>query len=162
MTLIDPGIKAPLFSLPSTDGNRRSLGETLGTSSLVVVSFFKNSCPVCQMTFPFLERLHGRYPSVPIWGVSQDNIDETNMFIEKYGVTFPVVLDERLDSTADYDLVTVPSTFVIKADGVVAQTIYGFAKADFEELNTRIATALDLPAQELFTEDDDVPVLKPG
>jgi len=58
--------------------------------------FFKVSCPVCQFTFPFLERLHKRYggDGVTFLGISQDDARATQNFAKEYGVTFPLLLDE--------------------------------------------------------------------
>ena len=61
----------------------------------VVAAFFKISCPVCQFTFPFLERLHQRYgKSATFLGISQDDAKATRKFTDEYGVTFPMPLDE--------------------------------------------------------------------
>ena len=56
MTHIVAGNIAPGFSLKTIDGKVYSLG-TLMERGPVVAAFFKISCPVCQFTFPFLERL---------------------------------------------------------------------------------------------------------
>ena len=58
--------------------------------------FFKVSCPVCQYTFPFLERMHKAYgdKKVAIVGISQDDQRDTAAFLKEYGVTFPTLLDD--------------------------------------------------------------------
>ena len=60
MTHIVAGNKAPGFSLKSLDNKEYSL-NTLLERGPVVAAFFKISCPVCQFTFPFLERLYKQY-----------------------------------------------------------------------------------------------------
>lgn len=158
----DVGTQAPEISLRSADGQQYSLHEALGKAPLVVLAYFKISCPVCQFEFPFLERLHKACPDVPIWGISQDDAGATTDFAREYGVTFPMLLDETLQNTVNYGLVTVPSVFVIQKDRSISQTIFGFAKADLEQLNTILAKAAGTPAKPLFTENDDVPTLRPG
>jgi peroxiredoxin len=162
MTVIHPGIKAPPFSLRTIGGGNQSLAAALKISPLVVVSFFKVSCPVCQLAFPFLDRLHQNYPTVPVLGVSQDNHEDTEEFARSLDLTFPLLLDEDLQATVDYDLTNVPSTFLIGADGIAEQAIIGFAKADYEELNRRLAAGTARSVKPLFTETDDVPALRPG
>jgi len=63
----------------------------------VVAAFFKISCPVCQFTFPFLERLYQRYggDDITFLGISQDDANATAGFTRQYGVTFPLALDEK-------------------------------------------------------------------
>jgi len=162
MAAINPGNKAPVFNLATTSGSKNDLSQALGDNQLVVLAFFKVGCPVCQFTFPYLERLHRSYPSVPIWGISQDDADATNAFAKSYGVTFPMVLDEALSSTVDYGLTNVPTTFSVGADKNIQQTIVGFDKKALEELNQKMASLAGTQAKPLFTEADEVPDLKPG
>src|ERR1700751_3155986 len=94
MTHLAAGNMAPEFSLKSLDQKEYSLRPLLERGS-VVAAFFKISCPVCQFTFPFLERLHRRYGSsgASFLGVSKDEARATKSFASEYGVTFPLVLD---------------------------------------------------------------------
>ena len=54
--MLSVGGKAPDFVLPTLSGIEVSLGE-MTRSGPVLLAFFKISCPTCQYTFPFLERL---------------------------------------------------------------------------------------------------------
>jgi len=55
MSALSPGKTAPPIALATLDGEKVSLGEALKKGP-VLAAFFKVSCPVCQFTFPFLER----------------------------------------------------------------------------------------------------------
>ena len=67
------GSRAPSFQLKDLDGKLRTLEEMLAGGP-VLVAFYKVSCPVCQFTLPFLERLHqGAGGSVQFVAVSQDD-----------------------------------------------------------------------------------------
>jgi peroxiredoxin len=162
MAALNPGTQAPTFTLPSTAGKQVDLKATASSQQLTVLAFFKVSCPVCQFAFPYLERLYRNYPSVPLWGVSQDDKDATDAFARMYGTTFAMVLDEALQATVHYDLTNVPTIFAIGSDGKIVQTIVGFAKKDFEVLNERMAKAAGVPVKSLFTDADEVPELRPG
>ena len=162
MPALNPGIKAPTFSLTATDGSKCDLQAALRASPLVVLAFFKVSCPVCQFTFPYLERLHRSYPQVPLWGISQDDTDATNAFAKSYGASFPMALDATLQTTVDYDLTNVPTAFLVADGGMIQQTIVGFAKKELEQLNVAMAKAAGVAAKPLFTDADEVPDLRPG
>ena len=84
MTTIVAGQTAPDFSLKSIDGTEYSLKKLLERGP-VLVSFFKVSCPVCQFTFPFLERLYKRYGSeeITFLGISQDNPKASKEFADE-------------------------------------------------------------------------------
>jgi peroxiredoxin len=73
--LLEEGSRAPEFRLELLDGGTSTLAQILAGGP-ALLAFFKISCPVCQMTFPFLERLHAD-GAVRIFGVSQDDAGDT-------------------------------------------------------------------------------------
>src|SRR5208283_4468296 len=95
MPALREGTKAPDFSLPALDGGKFSLQDALQRGPVLAV-FFKVSCPVCQYSLPFFERLHKAYGSqkVAMVGISQDDKGNTAVFLKEYSVTFPVLLDD--------------------------------------------------------------------
>jgi peroxiredoxin len=94
LTKIIAGQTSPEFSLKSLDGKEVSLGKLLEQGP-VVAAFFKISCPICQFTFPYLQRLAERYAGagVSIIGVSQDDASSTKDFNREYGIKFPTLSD---------------------------------------------------------------------
>ena len=162
MVALLKGTKAPLFNLTGLDRTAYSLQETLKRSPVVVAAFFKVSCPVCQFEFPYLERLHRSYRTIPIWGISQDDADATTAFARMFGVTFPILLDERLQTTVNYGLTNVPSVFLIGEGLSIDQSTVGFVKAELESLNEDLARVAGCNTVPLFTAADEVPELRPG
>ena len=61
MAALEPDSRAVDFSLAGLDDKKYSLAESLKEGP-VLAAFFKSSCPVCQLTFPFLERVHHHCP----------------------------------------------------------------------------------------------------
>jgi len=165
MTQIVAGNFAPGFSLNSLDNKEYSL-NTLMERGPVVAAFFKISCPVCQFTFPFLERLYKRYggDSATFLGISQDDARSTNKFAKEYGVTFPIVLDDEnryLVSNA-YGLTNVPTIFLIDTDGTVKLSCMGFDKKNLETIAAELAERKKTSLAPLFCPDEVVPANKPG
>src|ERR1700722_116278 len=164
MTTIVAGQTAPDFSLKSSDGTKYSLPELL-TQGPVFVSFFKVSCPVCQFTFPFLERLYKRYggDGVTFLGISQDDARATRRFAEDYGVAFPMLRDEEGYPVSNgYGLTNVPTTFLIDSDASIRVVCHGFNKADLESIANELAQRRKVPLAALFQPDERVPANKPG
>ncbi len=165
MTHIVAGNMAPGFSLNSLDDKEYSLNSLMERGP-VVAAFFKISCPVCQFTFPFLERLHKRYggDGVTFLGISQDDARSTANFAKEYGVTFPIVLDDEkgyLVSNA-YGLTSVPTIFLIETDGTVKVSCMGFDKKDLETIAASLAERKKISLAPLFRPDEVVPANKPG
>jgi len=165
MTHIVAGNTAPGFSLQSLDGKEYSLHDLLQRDP-VVAALFKVSCPVCQFTFPFLERLHRRYggDGVTFLGISQDDARDTKDFAKEFGVTFPMLIDDEdgyIVSNA-YGLTNVPTIFLIDTDGTVKVSSMGFDKKDLETIAAELAERRKIALAPLFRPDEVVPINKPG
>ena len=155
-SMLEAGTKAPAFQLKGLNGTSVALQEMLAKGP-ALLAFFKIGCPVCQLTFPYLERMAGNQ-TVQIIGISQDDADATRFFNQRFGVTFPTLLDESkagyLASNA-YGISSVPSLFVVETDGTVSQAFCGFSKRDLETIGGRVGV-------KPFHSDEKVPEYKPG
>jgi peroxiredoxin len=166
MTHVNAGQTAPGFSLNGLDGNGYSLEELLRRGP-VLAAFFKISCPVCQFTFPFLQRLHERYGSqeVTFLGISQDDAKATAGFAKQYGITFPIALDEKekgYPASNAYGLTNVPTVFLIEPKGTVRVSSMGFVKNDLEQIAATLAERRKIAPAALFRANESVPANRPG
>lgn len=165
MTHIVAGNIAPGFSLKALDGKEYSLNALMERGP-VVAAFFKISCPVCQFTFPFLERLYKRYggDGVTFLGISQDDARDTKDFAKEYGVTFPILIDDEDGYAVSnaYGLTNVPTIFLIETDGTVKVSCMGFDKKDLETIAAELAQRKKISMVPLFRPDEVIPANKPG
>ena len=164
MTNIAVGRVAPGFNLKSLDGKEYELGQLLERGA-VVVAFFKISCPVCQFTLPYLQRIAERYSgdSATVIAVSQDDARGTKEFNREYGVTFPTLLDEPGYPVSNaYGLSMVPTIFLIEPDGKVKVSCMGFDKGDLEQIAAELSVRRKIAAAPLFRPDEVIPAQKPG
>lgn len=164
MTNIDAGKHAPHFSLKALDGKEYSLDSLLARGP-AVLAFFKISCPVCQFTFPFLQRISGHFAGkgVSVVGISQDDARSTKEFNQEYGVTFITLLDgPGYPASNAYGLTNVPTIFLVGPDGTVKVSCTGFDKAALENISRELAKHGKVAAAPLFRPDEVVPAYKPG
>jgi peroxiredoxin len=165
MTALVTGTKAPEFELKTLDGKPFSLADGLSRGP-VVFAFFKVSCPTCQYAFPFLERLHKAYGAngVSLVGISQNGAKDTDAFNKEFGVTFPVLLDDP-DSypvSNTYGLTNVPTLFWIAQDGEIEVSSVAWVKADFEQINRKMAEAGKSAPAVVFKPGEDVRDFRAG
>jgi peroxiredoxin len=161
--LLSAGQLAPDFNLAQLENGTvrgtTDLGKLL-TGGPVLLAFFKSTCPVCQMTLPFLERVHrGRAPeSLEIYGVSQDDAGTTQEFTGEFGISFPMLLDTEesgYPASNAYGISHVPTLFLVGRDGTIAWSLEGFVKKEFLEMAARAGV-------DPFRPDEKVPEWKAG
>ncbi len=164
MAALPAGAKAPAFALQGTDGKIVNLADALKRGP-VVAAFFKVSCPTCQFTAPFLERLHETYggDKFTLWGISQDDAADTREFNQEFEVEFPTLIDDEGYSVSNqYGITNVPTVFLISPDGTIRESSVGFSKKDLEQIAAAAANATSTPPTSFFKPGEVVPDLKPG
>jgi len=162
-----PGTQAPDIALPLARRGEKFSFSQARHQGPVLAAFFKVSCPVCQLAFPFLERIHQAYKDkgFAIVGISQDSATDTLQFAKTYGLTFPLALDDtnKFPVSNAYGLTNVPTLFWISPEGKIEFTCVGWDKKDMEQFNVRAAQAAGTQKVALFkAADANLPDSKPG
>jgi len=153
--MLKVGTKAPAFTLDDAAGGKRSLGEILAHGP-ALVALYKISCPVCQLTFPFLERISKG--ALQVIGISQDDERGTDKFRKSYAPQMPMLLDrdrQEYPASNAFGISHVPSMFLIEQDGTVSMAWEGFVKSEMELVGDRAGVAP-------FKPDEKVPEWKAG
>ena len=154
--MVSVGDHAPAFQLTALNGKKTSLSDILQNGPALLV-FYKISCPICQLTAPYIQRLAaGR--ALQVVGISQDDESSTQGFNQRFGVMFPTLLDQSKEgypASNGFGISTVPSLFLIEQDGIIAKAFQGFSKRDIEALGERAGSPI-------FRPEDNVPEWKAG
>ncbi len=141
--MLEAGERAPAFTLRGLDGRDYTL-ESLVAGGRALLAFFKSTCPVCQFTFPFLDRLHREGAGARFVAISQDGARDTREFLSEFGVSFPALLDEErrlYPASNGFRISYVPSMFLVEPDGAVSWASAGFSRVDLEELGEKLGAA---------------------
>jgi peroxiredoxin len=165
MVTLSAGVRVPNFTRPMVQGKQISLDEALQRGP-VVLAFFKVSCPVCQYAFPFFERLYRANHSADIsfLGISQDTLKDTQAFLRDFGVTFSLALDDpkKYEVSNAYGLTNVPTLFYIAPDGEIEVSSIGWAKADVDAINQKLAEHRRRAPAALWRKGEDVQDFRGG
>jgi peroxiredoxin Q/BCP len=122
--MIEPGKKAPAFSLPDQEGKQQSLADYAGRP--VVLYFYpKDDTPGCtKESCAFEDNLPGfKKSKAAILGVSVLNSASKAKFAKKYNLTFPLLADEDHAVMEKYGVWQEKSMYGRKYMGV-ARTTY--------------------------------------
>ena len=153
--MLEAGGKAPEFTLRDTAGSEHRLAPLLRRGPALIV-LYKVSCPTCQLTAPYLERLANG--SLQVITISQDNAADTQRFQQAFGLTAPSLLDRKQDGYAvsqAFGITHVPSLFLVETDGTISEAGSGFVKARMEQLAQRAGV-------QVFRPEEHVPEWKAG
>ena len=142
-------------SAPPFELNEQSLDDLLRDRPALLV-FFKISCPVCQLTLPYLNRM--KNGALRIVAISQDDEESTAEFHEAFHISLETLFDSEAEGYAVSDafgITNVPTMFLVEQDRTISETIHGFVKRQMEALGERCGIAP-------FGPGDSVPAWKPG
>ncbi|MDE3074240.1 MAG: TlpA family protein disulfide reductase [Chloroflexota bacterium] len=112
------GRVAPGFQLPSLDGKDMALNDFRGRP--VLVNIWATWCGPCKEEMPTLQSASQSHPQLVVLGV--DNAESAIVvrpYVNKVGVTFPILLDLDGSLIDRYRVVGTPTSYFVDKDGVM-------------------------------------------
>ena len=136
--------EAPSLELPVLDGDRTiSLASYRGEKA-VVLNFWASWCEPCKEEAPMLQEAWERHRDrgVVVLGVNaQDFERDARRFVERYGLTYPILHDGRGSSLGRFGLTGFPETWWVGRNGKLVAYVQG--EFSQEELDRNIERALE-------------------
>ncbi|MEE9167318.1 MAG: TlpA disulfide reductase family protein [Candidatus Neomarinimicrobiota bacterium] len=171
---LKPGDEAPRFALLAMDGGYELLtkwsGVTLSRPAsqpvrhVVLVSFFATWCQPCMKELPHLQNLYEKYEGEDVRFFLIDITEATRTvevyedspqagpFLEKKGITIPILQDVYGMVKKSYGVTTLPRLFVIDKLRKIRLTKRGFHEG--EDFEGELAVMIDsLLVEELQEEE---------
>jgi peroxiredoxin len=121
-----PGAGAPEIGLADLEGRMVTLNSLRGKT--VLVNFWASWCPPCEKEMADLQTLYGEEHDrgLVILGINEgEEPSRVAEFLRRKGITFPTVLDARMEVTKRYEVFGLPNSFVIDPQGVVRARVVG-------------------------------------
>lgn len=123
MSHLEPGQPAPAWTLPTADGGQLSLSDLAGSKAIIYV-YPAAMTPGCTtQACDFRDNLavlqHAGYAVV---GLSPDPPEKLARFVEKEGLTFPLVSDESKEVLTAYGAYGEKMNYGKKVTGVIRST----------------------------------------
>jgi cytochrome c biogenesis protein CcmG/thiol:disulfide interchange protein DsbE len=102
--------------------------------SWVLVNFFSTTCIPCKIEHPELVTLSERHAATGDVSIVSITFDDrpanVRSFFEKYGGTWPVLLEDTGKIAISYGVTAVPESYLISPSGLVARKVIGGITAD--------------------------------
>ena len=121
--MLEPGTKAPDFTLPDQNGELHSLSDYRGKK--VILYFYpKDNTPGCTRQACGFSELRPQFEErgAVILGVSRDSVASHKRFEEKQGLSFTLLLDPELGVIQAYDVWKEKKNYGKVSMGVVRTT----------------------------------------
>ena len=136
----DYGLKkgqlAPDFTLQTLSGESITLSDLKGKK--VLLNFWATWCPPCKKEMPDLQEYYEKYgeqENLEIVAVNltysersistEDVVKNVQLFADNYGLTFQIPLMKEDSISKTYQVITIPSTFMIDSEGRIQRQILG-------------------------------------
>lgn len=134
---LNTGVAAPGFSAARLDGSMVHFPDDF-RGKPVVIRFWAEWCRYCESEMKAIDRVYQkrRAQGLQVLAVNAGQDKETvDAFIKKIGISYPSLLDEESAIARQYDVVGLPTTYFVGADGIIKAKVVGEAdEATFDKL----------------------------
>ncbi|TQR20782.1 thiol-disulfide oxidoreductase ResA [Psychrobacillus vulpis] len=124
--ILQVGDEAPNFALVDMNGEKHQLSDYKGQG--VFLNFWGTWCKPCEREFPLIDKQYQQYKDQGLQ-ILAVNIGESNFVVQKFidrkGLTFPVLIDNNKSVMETYNINPLPTTFLVNPEGKIEKIITG-------------------------------------
>ena len=115
------------FSLTTLQGEQVSLSDYKG--KIVILNFWTSWCGPCKEEMPHMQSFSDKHDDIEILAVNLTSmdlgLDTVKQFVEEYRLTFPILLDEEDVVGKQYNILTIPTSYIIDPEGRIYREVIG-------------------------------------
>lgn len=128
---LEKGKAPPDFEVETLDGKTVKLSDYKGKK--VMLNFWASWCPPCKAEMPHMQNYYEDFAedenveilAVNLTDAEYGGIDDARQFVEDYELTFPIPTDVNGELEKTYEILTIPTTYMIDTAGLIQHKIVG-------------------------------------
>ncbi|KAB7705256.1 redoxin domain-containing protein [Bacillus aerolatus] len=123
------GQQPPNIQLTTLDNKPFNLTDYKGKT--VILNFWATWCPPCKAEMPDMQKFYEKHKNEGVEVVAvnltsaEKSKDHIQKFIDEYQISFTVPLDPTGATSQQYEVYSIPSSFIIDKEGVIRQHVIG-------------------------------------
>ena len=133
---------APNFTLP---GIAQSVSLSDYKGQVVYLDFWASWCGPCRDSFPWMNKMQSKYQQQGVKFIAI-NVDRTSeaaqTFLSQNPAHFTIAFDAKGETPKQYDILGMPTAFVIGRDGQILHNHIGFNTDEMADYEQSIQDAL--------------------
>ena len=115
------------FTLTTLQGEQVSLSDYKG--KIVILNFWTSWCGPCKEEMPHMQSFSDKHDDIEILAVNLTSmdlgLDAVKQFVDEFGLTFPILLDEEDVVGKQYSIITIPTSYIIDPKGRIFKEVIG-------------------------------------
>ena len=137
---------APDFALETLTGEILSLKDFKGKA--VLLNFWATWCEPCKKELPSMQKIYDELKSdgmeIVAISIDRNKKERVGKYIEKYKLTFPVLLDPSQKVRKNYFILGLPTSYLIGSDGKLKGFISGAREWNSDTSKEMFSTLIHL------------------
>ena len=143
---VEEGELAPHFNLPSIYPDKPSISLQELAGKTVYIDFWASWCAPCLISLPLYNDMYHRYKDqgLEVLAISVDNpVEEGLEFLEDTPLDFLIPSDPEGESAELFQVIGMPTSYLISPDGEVKLVHMGFRNGDMDIIEAAVKEVLE-------------------
>ena len=141
------GAPAPIWSGLQTVSGLVPDSVAAARGRVILIDFWATWCGPCRVFAPRLAALHSQYGAqgFSVLGVSTEDAQDVAAFVRRAGITYPIAVDTRGETTRSYGVTSLPTVVLVDKRGTVRDVAIGYDGDEGARLEATIRALLAEP-----------------